>query len=59
MGQQSYGASCNARAEDFINLEAFPLDGRDPAGYRDVLADARAQLNEDAAVFFVALCGTQ
>ena len=47
MGQQSYRASGDARAEDFINLDAFPLDGRDQAGYQDVLADARAQLDED------------
>lgn len=47
MTQQPQGAPKGAQAEDFINLEAYPLDGRDPDGYRYVLKDAQAQLDGD------------
>ena len=47
MGRQSYGAPASARAEDFINLDSYPLDGRDPRRYSDVLEGARAQLEDD------------
>ena len=36
-----------ACAAEFINLDAYPIDGRDPDGLAAVLADARAQLAED------------
>ena len=47
MAEQQHGAHAIARAEDFIDLDAFPLDGRDPAGYGEVLKDAQAQLDDD------------
>ena len=36
-----------ARAEDFINLETYPIDGGHPERLSAVLTDARAQLAED------------
>ena len=47
MGQQSYGTKAGARAEDFIDLDSYPLEGDDQALYADVLKDARAQLEDD------------
>lgn len=41
------GQMTRARAEDFINLDAYPIDGHNPDGLATVLADARAQLAED------------
>lgn len=41
------GQMKRARAEDFINLDAYPIDGRDPAGLAMVLENARSQLAED------------
>ena len=38
------GQVTRARAEDFINLDAYPIDGHNPDGLATVLADARAQL---------------
>ena len=36
-----------ARAEDFIDLDAYPVDGRNPEQLAKVLAEARGQLAED------------
>ena len=36
-----------ARASDYIDLDVYPLDGRDPDRYAAALASARAQLAED------------
>ena len=47
MGGQLYGAQTSARAEDFIDLGSYPLDGRDPQRYSDLLEGARAQLEDD------------
>ena len=47
MEQDATTIADSARAEDFINLDAYPLDGRNAAGYRDILEDARAQLDDD------------
>jgi len=41
------GRMTAARAEDFINLDAYPIDGGDPEGLAAVLSDARSQLAED------------
>lgn len=41
------GQMMGARAEDFINLDAYPIDGRHPERLATVLADAQAQLAED------------
>ena len=47
MEQDATTIADSARAEDFINLDAYPLDGRNVAGYRDILEDAQAQLDDD------------
>ena len=36
-----------AKPADFIDLEAYPLDGRDPRGYAEAIRSAQAQLATD------------
>ena len=48
MGQGDImGHMAMAQAETFINLDSYPVDGRDPQGLAAVLADARSQLALD------------
>lgn len=44
---EGLSANRDARPSDFIDLDLYPLDGRDPDGYDEVVAAARAQLAED------------
>ena len=40
-------ASANAIPADFIDLDAYPLDGRDPRGYAAAVGSAKDQLAAD------------
>ena len=45
--QSANESSANAKPMDFIDLDQYPLDGRDPRRYEAALGAARAQLAED------------
>jgi hypothetical protein len=45
--QSANESSANAKPVDFINLDAYPLDGRDPRGYAEAIRSAQDQLAAD------------
>lgn len=47
-----------ARASDYIDLDVYPLDGRDPDRYAAALASARAQLAEDGCCVLPGFVGS-
>ena len=46
-GSENAKTSANAIPTDFIDLNAYPLDGRDPRGYAAVVGSAQDQLAAD------------
>ena len=46
-GWENAEASANAIPADFIDLDAYPLDGRDPRGYAAAVGSAKDQLAAD------------
>ena len=58
-GSENAKTSANAIPTDFIDLDAYPLDGRDPRGYAAVVGSAQDQLAADECCVlpgFVRVC---